>query len=92
MTRTFDINLYDGHLIINDNDQKVLVDTGSPKSIGRSNHFVFMDQEYNCTTSYLGTDIPSISKLMDYDIDVLMGMDVLGRYEMLTDYKNATLL
>ena len=84
MTRTFDINFYDGHLIINDNDQKVLVDIGSPKAIGRSNHFVFMDQEYNCTTSYLGT-----SKLMDYDIDVLMGMDVLGRYEMLTDYKNA---
>ena len=66
--------------------------TGSPVTIGRSDYFVFMDQEYNCTTSYLGTDIPSISKLMDYDIDVLMGMDVLGRYEMLTDYKNATLL
>lgn len=92
MTKTFDIDLYDGHLIINNNGQKILVDTGSPVTIGRSNHFVFMDHEHNCTTAYLGTDIPSISKLMDYDIDVLMGMDVLGRYEMLTDYKNATLL
>ena len=89
MTRTFDINLYDGHLIINDNDQKILVDTGSPVTIGRSDHFMFMDQEYNCTTALMGHDISSISEMMGYDIDVLMGMDVIGKYEMLTDYKSA---
>lgn len=88
MTKTFEINLYDGHLIINDNGQKVLVDTGSPETIGRSDHFVFMDQEYNCTTSYFGQNIPSISRMMDYDIDVLMGMDVIGKYKMFTDYKS----
>ena len=88
MTKTFDINLYDGHLIINNNGQKVLVDTGSPVTISRSDHFVFMDQEYNCSTSLMGHDISSISKMMDYDIDVLMGMDVIENYEMLTDYKS----
>lgn len=89
MTKTFDIYFYDGHLIINDNGQKVLVDTGSPETIGRSDHFVFMDQEYNCTTSYFGQNIPSISRMMGYDIDVLMGLDVIGEYKMLTDYKSA---
>lgn len=89
MTKTFDIYFYDGHLIINDNGQKVLVDTGSPVTIGRSDHFVFIDQEYNCTTSYFGQNIPSISRMMGYDIDVLMGLDVIGEYEMLTDYKSA---
>ena len=34
MTKTFDINFYDGHLIINNNGQKILVDTGSPVTIG----------------------------------------------------------
>lgn len=89
MIKTFDINLYDGHLIFNNNGQKVLVDTGSPVTISRSDHFVFMDQEHKCTTSLMGHDISSISEMMGSDIDVLMGMDVLGRYEMLTDYKSA---
>ena len=89
MTKTFEINLYDGHLIFNNNGQKVLVDTGSPVTISRSDHFVFMDQEYNCTTSLMGHDISSISKMMGYDIDVLMGLDVIGEYEMFTDYKSA---
>lgn len=89
MTKTFDIDLYDGHLIINNNGQKILVDTGSPVTIGRSKHFVFMDHEHNCTTAYLGTDIPAIVEMMGYDIDVLMGMDVIGNYKMLTDYTSA---
>lgn len=89
MTKTFDINLYDSHLIFNIDGQKVLVDTGSPVTISRSDHFMFMDQEYNCTTSLMGHDISSISEMMGYDIDVLMGMDVIGKYEMLTDYKSA---
>ena len=42
MTKTFDINLYDGHLIFNNNGQKVLVDTGSPVTISRSDYFVFI--------------------------------------------------
>ena len=88
MTKTFDINLFDGHLIIDNNGQKVLVDTGSPVTIGRSDHFMFMDQEYKSMTSLMGHDISSISEMMGYDIDVLMGLDVIGEYEMFTDYKN----
>ena len=57
------------------------IDTGSHKNISRSDHFVFMDQEYKFTTSYRGTDMSSISKMMDYDIDVLMSLDVIGEYE-----------
>ena len=88
MSKTFDINFYDGHLIINNDGQKVLVDTGSPVTIGSSDHFVFMDQEYECITSLMGKDISSISEMMGSDIDVLMGMDVIGKYDMLTDYKS----
>ena len=88
MTKTFDIDLYDGHLIINNDGQKILVDTGSPISIGRSDIFVFMDQEYECITSIAGKGISSISELMGYDIDVLMGLNVIENYYMLTDYKS----
>ena len=48
MNRTFNIDLYDGHLIFIDDDLKVLVDTGSPVTIGDSNSFKFMEEEFKC--------------------------------------------
>ena len=54
MNRTFNIDLYDGHLILIDDGLKVLVDTGSSVTIGDSNSFKFMEEEYKCETSFRG--------------------------------------
>ena len=83
MTETYNIDLFDGHLIFANNGLKVLVDTGSPFSIGKDPHFEFMGQQYHCNEG-----ISTISEMMGYDIDVLMGMDVLGYYYIQTDYKD----
>ncbi len=88
MNRTFNIDLYDGHLILIDDGLKVLVDTGSPVTIGDSNSFKFMEEEYRCETSFEGKDINSISQLMNYDVNVLMGMDIIERYYVRTNYKH----
>lgn len=87
MSKTFDIDMYDGHLIFIVDGMKVLVDTGSPVTIGGRNSFKFMEEEYECHTAFMGKDISGISKLMNYDIDVLMGMDIIERYYVQTDYK-----
>ena len=76
MRKEFEIDLYDGHLIIEENGMKILVDTGSPVTIGRDSRFSFMEQSHHCVTSLMGTDISSVSRLMNYSVDVLMGMDV----------------
>ena len=88
MNRTFNIDLYDGHLILIDDGLKVLVDTGSSVTIGDSNSFKFMEEEYKCETSFRGKDINSISQLMNYDVNVLMGMDIIERYYVRTNYKH----
>ena len=88
MNRTFNIDLYDGHLILIYDGLKVLVDTGSPVTIGDSNSFKFMEEEYKCETSFGGKDINSISQLMNYDVNVLMGMDIIERYYVRTNYKH----
>ena len=85
MNRTFNIDLYDGHLIFIDDDLKVLVDTGSPVTIGDSNSFKFMEEEFKCETSFGGKDINSISQLMNYDVNILMGMDIIERYYVRTN-------
>lgn len=87
MRRTFDIDLYDGHLIFIDDGMKVLVDTGCPVTIGKEKTFMFMVEEHGCHTSFGGWDLNHISQLMNYDIDVFMGMDIIEKYYIQTDYK-----
>jgi hypothetical protein len=88
MVKSFCIDLFDGHLIFEDNGQKVLVDTGSPVTIGMDSHFDFMGNQYNCHTNFLGKNIPEISEMMGYDIDVLMGLDLLRQFYIQTDYQS----
>lgn len=88
MKKIFYIDLYDGHLILTADGMKVLVDTGCPVTISKENTFMFMEEEYVCHNSFGGRDINSISQLMNYDIDVLMGMDIIERYYIKTDYKH----
>lgn len=80
--------MFDGHLIFISDGLKILVDTGCPVTIGKASTFMFMGEEYVCNTSFGGRDIDSISLLMRYDIDVLMGMDIIERYYVQTDYKH----
>ena len=86
--KTFKIDMFDDHLIFEYNGQKVLVDTGCPVTISKQNTFDFMDEEYSCHSSFAGTNIDSISQLMNYDIDVFLGIDIIENYYVLTDYKN----
>lgn len=88
MSNTFNIDMYDGHLIFIADGLKILVDTGCPVTIGKESTFMFMGEEYVCHTSFGGRDINSISQLMRYDIDVFMGMDIIERYYVQTDYKH----
>ena len=85
--RTFEIDLYDGHLIFENNGQKILLDTGSPVTISRNNTLEFMDMEHSCVTS-MGVDIEKISDLLGYRIDTLLGLDILRKYYIEIDYKN----
>lgn len=87
MIETFDIDSFDDHLIIENNGLKVLVDTGSPVSICNNDSFLFMGHEYRCHTSLLGNNIINVSELLNYSIDVLMGMDIIGNYYFLIDYE-----
>lgn len=88
MNKTFNIDLYDGHLILIEDGMKILVDTGCPVTIGRERVFKFIDEEHSCYTSFEGRDIKGISQLMEHDVDVLLGMDIISKYYVQTDYKN----
>ncbi len=85
--KTFNIDLYDGHLIFEDNGLKVLVDTGCPVTIGKDTRFDFMGQQFQCLMDFGGTGISEISAQLGYDIDVFMGMNLIQQFYIQTDYK-----
>lgn len=88
MERVYDINLYDGHLIINENGKDILVDTGSPVTLSRDGEFQFMEECRQASTNADGQTVDDIGQLMGYPLDVLLGMDILSDLSVFVNFKH----
>ena len=91
MKRTFDINLVDGHLLISNNGNTILVDTGSPVTVHQEDTLSFLGREFPVYTSILGDRIDSLCKLSGIEFTTLLGMDILSQYRVVFDYENREL-
>lgn len=89
--KTFEINLFDDHCIINENNQIILIDTGCPASLSRTGQLSFMDKEWQVNTTFLGNNLDNISELVGTKIDAMVGTDIISKYCFLFDYKNKKL-
>lgn len=91
MKETFKINLVDGHLLISDNGNTILVDTGSPLTIHKENSLAFLGRERRVHTSMSGNDVKAISSLAGIEFSTLLGMDIMSEYRVVFDYQNLEL-
>ncbi|MCX7877582.1 MAG: retroviral-like aspartic protease family protein [Ignavibacteria bacterium] len=80
--------MFEGHPIINDGDNKILIDTGAPSTIHFSDTLSFCLENYVCSTNYLGLTVSKISEMLGTEIKTLLGADILTHYKILLDYKN----
>lgn len=85
---TFQLNLYDGHAIINVGENVILIDTGAPQTINNNDCLDFCGISYKCKRNYLGLDISKISKLIGTEVTTLLGVDILSDFCVLFDYRN----
>ena len=88
MKRTYNINLVEGHLLISDNGNTILVDTGSPITVHSKTNLSFMDRDFKVHTSIMGNRISDLSSLVGISFTTLLGMDILSQYRVVFDYKN----
>lgn len=88
MQTTYPIIMFDRHLIIEHQGLKVLVDTGNPATIGSMDSFEFMGEHHQCMKNIGGLEVKDVSELLGFNIDVLMGMDLIEQYYVMTDYQN----
>lgn len=88
-----------GHVVATIDGRRVLVDTGSPVTFGRGERLHMGGGSHPIATGVLGFTVESaaehIRKLPgvapDFDVDVLLGTDLLWGHELLLDFHGRTL-
>lgn len=86
--KQFQIKLFKGHPIINDGENKILIDTGAPSTIHTSDTLNFYSQSFGCSTNYMGLTVSKISDMLGTEITTLLGADILSDFKILLDYQN----
>ena len=89
--KQFQIQLFKGHPIINDGENRILIDTGAPTTIHASDSLNFCSESYGCSTNYMGLTVSKISDMLGTEITTLLGADILSNYKILLDYQNQVL-
>jgi hypothetical protein len=86
--KTFQLQIFKGHPIIQDGENIILIDTGAPSTIHVSEHLNFLSEDFSCTSSYMGLTVSKLSEHLGMQVTTLLGTDVLSKYKILLDYQN----
>lgn len=86
--KQFQIQLFKGHPIINDGENRILIDTGAPSTIHASDRLSFCSESFGCSTNYMGLTVSKISDMLGTEITTLLGADILSDFKILLDYQN----
>jgi len=91
MSTTFSITLHDGHPVLQHEGLTCLVDTGSPYSCHEAAVIPFLGREYPRGAIQM-LDIPQLRALTGIpEFTTLLGMDIIGRYFTVFDYRARTI-
>jgi hypothetical protein len=83
----YSLKMVNNHAIMCCNDGHWLIDTGSPGSFGNSK-LIMCGKEYNLSQSYHGLTADSLSKSIYFNVNGLIGVDILNQYNILFDIPN----
>ena len=86
--KQFQIQLFEGHPIINDGENRILIDTGAPSTIHASDSLNFCSESFGCSTNYMGLTVSKISDMLGTEITTLLGADIISDFKILLDYQN----
>lgn len=74
----------DGHIVLDVNDQSLLLDTGSSRSIG-TGELEIDGKTYTLKTRATDVTPEYLSSEIGVKIDALLGMDIIGEYTLIVD-------
>ncbi len=80
----YQYDFINGHIIARSGDNRFLLDTGAPQSIG-TGVFNFENLQFPLQDSYMGLTVSALSDLVGHPFEVLMGADVISRFDLQID-------
>lgn len=86
--KQFQLQLFKGLPIINDGENRILIDTGAPSTIHTSDSLNFCSESFGCSTNFMGLTVSKISDMLGTEITTLLGADILSGYKIFLDYQN----
>lgn len=82
---TFPCYLVDGHLLAEIGQDRALLDTGSPVSVGDRSSIEVLANDHPLQSSWEGATVDAIGRLVGTKISVLLGADLLSHYDTRID-------
>ncbi len=87
--RTYPLEIYENHLFVSMSGLQVLIDTGSPVSIGRES-LTLPGLTCKPQSSFMGLSINLIEEYLGHKVDLLLGADMLNSLYVTIDYDDRT--
>lgn len=82
---TYPYELVNGHIVLDVEQRKMLVDTGDPSSVGDEPALRIAGREYNVQQDYMGVSPQSLSENVGASLNALLVADILNRYDVLIE-------
>lgn len=84
----YTLRLVNDHPVFELDGKKTLLDSGSPFSLGRESDLYFMNSVLPLSQEFLGVKLDTLSRLIGTPLDLMMGADILLKYNVLLDLPN----
>ena len=84
----YPIDIFDNHVIIVNEEKRLLIDTGSPISISNGNEINIFQTTYKASDKYHGATIDEISGYVGCPLDALIGNNILQEHIFQIDFQN----
>lgn len=90
--KTFDIVMANGHILINNGEGYILIDTGNPVSFHKSGRMALGDDTFDVPTSFMGVDCDYVSSHVGVPVEGMLGMDFIASHNTLIDVPGKTVI
>lgn len=90
--KTFDIILVKDHILINNGEGHILIDTGNPVSFHKTGKITLGEENFKVPTSFMGVDCDYVSRNVGVPVDGMLGMDYISRHNTVIDVPGKTIL
>ena len=79
---SFSTEIIDGHIIVQINNLKYLIDTGSPVSFGNGGPISINGSKFEIPCTFFGLTIEKINQLSGLSVHGLIGMSILKQFDL----------